>query len=318
MKEPSAVPLPPPASTLGGETSTVLRLVAAGLSPEAVAERVSNRYDQRVTTDDVRSVLRYAAALMDDGASLLPPAKAAFVDHFQGVLAFATLTQSKAQDAFADASASFPSFRSARPSTEDLDRLRRLSHRVIRSYLGDCSDFTAFPEAERPEQRSVALQYAEAVLRQAEVIARLNGLGDDAPLQTALPIPDRNRIAEFLLYRNLRGHFETLDSLVAAWQRLVEALKDHPESVGYEEYDDWLTKRDSLEDALSLLSPGTRKDLEARVRQLDERFLEATHATPSVIKPASPWEPERWWWYRIPHRLGKHFQDRLDDLASAS
>ena len=299
---------------LRAEKSTVLRLLAAGLSPDAVAERLSGRFDQRLTAEDVRTVLRYAAALMDDGAALLPPAEAAFVDHFDGVLAFATLTQGKPRGRAGDASASLPVFGGSRPSAETLGRLRRLSRTVISAYLADTPELADAPSAKHPEQRSVALQYAEALLRQAEVIAGLNDVGDDAPLQASLPAPDRNRISEFLLYRNLRGTFETLDTLVAAWQRLIEALEDHPESLIPEEYNNWLDKRDSLEDALSLLSPGARRDLEARVRRLDDRFLEGTDATQSTIKPTSPWTLQRWWWYRVPHRLDRRFQNRVENL----
>ena len=149
-------------------------------------------------------------------------------------------------------------------------------------------------------------------------MARLNNLGDDAPLQTALPAQERNRIAEFLLYRNLKGNFETLDSMVAAWQRFAETLRNHPESLGHEEYDDWLTKRDSLEEALSLLSPGTRKDVEARVRRLDERFAGATRAVSTSIRPHSPWRPQRWWWFRVPRDMGESFRARLEHVAPAA
>jgi hypothetical protein len=212
------------------------------------------------------------------------------LDDFHAVVAFAALTRGKPQSG------------SMTPPA-DLDRLRTLSERLIGRYLGDDGEANYTPGDPDSQQHSVALQYVEAVLRQGEVIQRLKGLGDDAPLHTALPEPDRKRTDEFLLYRNLRGTFETLDSLIAAWQRLGAALKDRPESLLYEEYDDWLTKRDSLEDVLSLLSPATRDDLEANVRRLDERFLEATRPVRTSIKHRSPWAPQRWWWYRVPNGL---------------
>jgi hypothetical protein len=317
VKEPGAERLPPPRG-LEGERSTILRLLAAGLSLEAITERFSDRSDRRVTTDEVRTVLRQAATLMEEGASLLPPAQAAFVDHFPAVLAFATLTRSTPQGGSADASASLRGFSSSRPSVEDLGLLRSLSHRAIRAYLDEDDELSDLPGAGQPAQDSVALQYAEAVLRQAEVLARLNDLGEEAPLQTALPRPDRVRIDEFLLYRNLRGRFETLDSLVASWQRLIHALEAHPQSLQYEEYDNWLTVRDSLEDALSLLPPASRRGLEARVRPLDEGFVEATHAVPSTIKPTSPWRAQRWWWYRVPHPIHNDFQNRLESHAASA
>ena len=314
MSEPEALGSHPQVAGFGVEKSTVLRLFAAGLSPEAIAQRVSDRFDQRLTTEDVRTVLRETEVLMQGGASLLPPAEAAFVDQFPAVLAFATLTRPKPQGGSVDASAGFRGLRSSRPSADDLARLGRLSHRLIGRYLDDGGEVSDPGGAGQPEG-SVALQYAEAVLRQAEVIARLNALVEEAPLQAALPAPDQNRIVEFLLYRNLRGHFETLDSLLAAWERLIDALTDHPESLLYEEYVDWLTKRDSLKDALVLLSPGSRSNLEARVRELDERFLQATKAIPTTIDPTSPWTPRPWWWYRIPQRLDKDFKTRLENLG---
>jgi hypothetical protein len=312
------MPLPSPAPELGSEHSTVLRLLAAGLSLEAVAERLSHRSDRRVTTDQIRSVLRHTAGLMDDGASLSPPAEGAFLDHFQGVIAFARLAQGTERAAPAHSSSGVPDVGSYRPTTEDLHALSRLARRVIREHLGEGDEFTDLPDAGRSEQQSVALQYAEALLREAEVVARLNDLGDDAPLQTALPPADRNRIADFLLYRNLRGKFETLDSLVAAWQRFAGALEDHPETLVQDEYNDWLMKRDSLEEALSLLSPGPREDLQTRVRTLDERFVGATRGVSTSIRRASIWRPQRWWWFRVPRHMGDSFRIQLEHFAPAA
>jgi hypothetical protein len=259
-------------------------------------------------------VLYETAALLEAESPLTPPAEAAFVAHFRAIVAFGALTRGKLRALQADETSLLPT--SATPSASELDGVRRLSQKLIRTYLEGGNEPTNLPETGRPDRESVALQYAEAVLRQEEVIQRLQTLGEGSPLQVALPEPDRERANEFLLYRNLRGPFETLDSLLTSWEQLVDALQDHAESVLYEEYDNWLTKRDSLEDALLVLSPASRKDLEVRVRVIDEGFVEVTQAVPTSVKPAAPWRPQRWWWYRVPARLDKHFQHRVDQLRS--
>jgi hypothetical protein len=291
MEDPSVTPPQPLA-----DPSSVLRLLAAGCSPQRVAERLSEGFDEHWTISDVWSVLRETAVLLEAEAPLSPPAEAAFHDHFEGVVAFATLTRGDAGS----------------PSPPELDRLRALARRVVQRYLDAGDDATHVATTVIPPgQQSVALQYAEAVLRQSEIMRRLASLGEGEPLQAALPEPDRRRVDAFLLYRGLRGRFQTVDSLVDGWQRLVDGLNDHPESILYEEYEDWLIQRDSLETALSLISPAPRGALELRVRELDQGFLATTRPAGSSIKTTSTWRAGPWWWFRVPSRMSESVEARV-------
>jgi hypothetical protein len=276
------------------EKNSLLRLLAAGSEPDAPA-------------DDVRTALRQAADLVARERPLLPPAEAALVDGLPGVLIFAAMTRSGAPVPTADA---YAGLKATRPSAHDLESLHELSKRVLGALL-QTERFAEEVQGIPPEQQSLGLQYAEAVLRQAEVVTRLEKLGSDAPLQSGLADPERERVDAFLLYRNLRGRFQTLDSLVASWRRLARLLADRPQSLQFEEYCDWLVRRDDLEEILMLLSPTTRRDIERGIRDLDERFAQSTISTPVAVRRASPWSAQRWWWYRRPEPIAPDFLARL-------
>lgn len=129
------------------------------------------------------------------------------------------------------------------------------------------------------EEHNVALQYAAAIARQAEIVETINGLrAEDAPLQFALPEAERRRINDLALYRGLLGPFQTLDSRVDSW-------------------------RDFLDQALSALSPEAREHVMEIVAQLDERFLTTTREVPDPVQRPQPWQAQGWWWFRAPARM---------------
>jgi hypothetical protein len=240
-------------------------------------------------SNDVEAVLRETAALIGEKA-LLPPAQAALLGK-PGVEA----------------------------SVSELDAVRSLSERILRAYLAGPSDSSLQPDPKGQKDHYAALRYAEALVRQEEVLEALSRLDSGtAPLYAGLTGADRKRVDEYLLYRNVRGRFETLDSLVDLWERSVVWADDSGESYTHDEYVDRLTSRDSLEEARSLVSPAARETLDRRVRPLDERFFDATRAVSDSISPCSPWRPQRWWWFRVPRVLGRHFQERLEHVAPAA
>jgi hypothetical protein len=301
------------------ERSTVIRLLAAGVPPSGIVDRLSKRSEphQGFSPEDLKSVLSDAGVALKE-KRLLPPAETAFTEGFGAVLALASLSQEKPRLSPAE-TASMHGDRRIRPTATDLDELRTLAQRLIHAYL---ARDPASPEYPRPKTRvrhNIALRYAEALLRQEEILDGLEQIDPQAsPLQAALTGTDRGSIEGFLLYRNLMGRFETLDSLADQWERSVIWVENDPASYGHEDFSDRLISRDSLEDALGLLSPRSRRGLEHRIRLLDERFFAATQAVSVSTRPCSPWCSQRWWWFRVPRLLGESFQHRLRHVAPAA
>jgi hypothetical protein len=203
--------------------------------------------------------------------------------------------------------------------TSELASVRSLSERVLDALITESPDPArlADPRCERARQN--ALRYAEALVRQEEVLEAVGRLdSSSAPLQAALTGRDRDRITDFLLYRNIQGRFETLDSLTNRWDHTVAWVEKRAESLTHDEYVDRLIGRDWLDDALSLLAPTGRAALEVHVRSYDDRFSRATNELSASIKPPSPWRYQRWWWFRVPPRMGEHFRTRLESVAPAA
>src|SRR5215213_608546 len=271
--------------TLSVEKSTAVRLLAVGLSPEVIVERVAHPHD----------VLADAAVLMSERL-LLPPSEAAFVDGFAVFLTMAMLTRDRGLRPGAAYAAALDDPRS-RPSAADLAAMKELSQRLTNAFLANDRDSADFPKTRSDERHGVALRYVEAFLRQEEVIEALGTIGaQNAPLHAALTDSERQRVDEFLLYRSIRGRFHALDSLVGEWRTLVTALETHPDFIDRDEYVNWLIARDHLADALSLL----RDAVEPHnvVRGLDERFCVATRPLARSVHRRSPWQRQGWWWFR--------------------
>lgn len=285
---------PPSGREPAFEESAVLRLLAVGVPPAVVIERMSERRKPGFSIDDLRAVLAHAATLAHE-RRLLPPAQAAFFGR-------TLLPPAGAVDKEPGVEL----------SVSDLDALRSLAIDLIGKYLAEESDATEMPQPKHVAMQSAALQYAEALLRQQEVIEDLHQAArDESSLHATLTGTDRTRIEELLLNRGGKR----LDSRLDGWRQGVERVESDPDFIVFEVYEDRLVARDNLEDALSLLTPPARHVLEQRVGPLDERFLQATRELPTSIRPRSPWQPQRWWWYRAPSRLGEHFKDRLEQLA---
>jgi len=259
------------------------------MSLAAIENRLSSERSrpQAGVRRDLKAILTDATALVRE-KSLLPPAEAAFIEK-------------------------------NREASLELQSLRSLAECLLRACISQFSDSSVLPDPKREQTHYTALRYAEALVRQEAVLEALGRMNSsNAPLQNDMTGPDRNRIDDFFLYRNVKGRFETLDSLIDLWERSVAWVKDKAESYLYEEFVDRLISRDSLEDALSLLSPTGRQTLESRVRSLDERFVHATRPASSSIRPRSPWRPQRWWWFRVPSPMGVSFRDRLEHVAPAA
>jgi hypothetical protein len=203
----------------------------------------------------------------------------------------------------------------AKVSVSDTEALRSLAISLIDRYLDESVDSDDPPDPKNNPMHSAALQYVEAVLRQHEIVEDLNRASTDpSSLHAALTDPERSRVHEVLL--NCGGL--RLDSLLDRWQRVVEHTQNTPESLGFEEYENWLRARDVLGDVMSVLSPSSREILESRVRPLDESLWRATREVPSSIRPVSPWRPQGWWWYRVPRRVATSFNERLADVAPSA
>jgi hypothetical protein len=216
---------------------------------------------------EIERALSRAAALVKDG-TLLPPAEAAFLE---------------------------------KPHV-GLDSTESLGPAALRLLEAQLSGAPK-PGGEGEEKIGpyVAYRYAEALLRQEEVLEALSRVNDlNAPVQAGLPEADRARLDDYLLYRNVGGRFETLDSLLVRWARAIASLEATPESWIPDIYVDWLHTRDALEDALSVLSPVVRHTVESGVRSSDEAFLTLTRSRPRAFSPASRWRLRRWWWFREP------------------
>ena len=296
----------------------MLRLLGGGSSIEDVVGRFSKRLDEdpRLVRELVHESLVHAAKVVRE-QSLLTPASAAFIEGLGAVRALAALTQDVPRLSPAEAARAADAHdRIGADPQQDLSDLRALSARVLDAYLTTATGSTECPRPRQVERDSIAMQYAEALVRQEEVVDSLTALSTaEAPLQAALPTADRKRLDEFLLYRGLRRPLETLDTLLTGWRCLVERLDEGGKSLSYEEYEDWLFRRDSLEDALSLLSPTAQVPLEAQVHVLNRRFSLATLALATSIRPASRWRLQPWWWYRVPDPPGDGFYKRLKSLS---
>jgi hypothetical protein len=285
------------------QKSAVLRGLAVGVPLARIPERASKR-TEGVSADEVRAVLADAAVLVRDG-SLLLPAEAAF----------------RAKSLLPPAGPLPGETPPVERSHSDFGRLRSLAEQLLRAYVESGGESSGFPDPEHIASHSAALQYAEALVLQQEVIDALGAAAsDESSVHAALTKSDRSHIDELMLYWGVRGHaFTTLDGLIEAWHGFVGRVERTPgTSYDYEDFEVRLIDRDSLEDAISLLTPDGRGPLESRVRPLDERFLHVTRPVSSSIRPPLPWAPQRWWWYRVPSRLGEHFKHRLEHLAPAA
>lgn len=275
------------------DTRGLLRLLAAGLSPPAIAARRTEGSHADISESDVRAALAGVDVLVRD-TPLLSPARAGFLGR-----------------RLLPPAGAFGGSPGIDVSVEHLDELRTLAVSLLTAHATHQETDPAEPTAQpAPSMRSAALQYAEAILAQAELIDTLeHAAGDDNSLHAALDPRDRLRLRDVLLYRG------RTEPLTARWTRGVDAIQRRSPCVIHETYIDGLSARDAIEEAAGVLSPVGRATLDRRVRPADERLVNATRAVASSVCPSEPWRPQPWWWYRLPRDLSQSFRERLQHVA---
>jgi hypothetical protein len=281
--------------------------LSRGTSPGDLVEHLNGRRDLEgtFTSDDVRTVPVGAARRLRDVA-MLPPVEAGFLRQTVWITPGVTVEEAIAHP---------------RPlSASDLPELRALAAERIEGYLAEGRDLIDPSDPELTLWQSIALQFAAALVRQDETIAAMRKIAaDPSSLEAQLTGTDRVRIDGLHLKGNDGWHLWTLDGSLHSWEHFVGGLlATRPELEVWEPYESHLQGRDGLEDIVSLLSPVGREPFEARLRPADERFLASTRGVSEPIRTPEPWEPRRWWWYRVPLRLGEHFAPRLWGLAPAA
>jgi hypothetical protein len=155
----------------------------------------------------------------------------------------------------------------------------------------------------------LALRYAAATMQQEGVFRRFAEVKPESdPFHASLSDGDKARLEAYLLYLGIRGGpIRTLDSLIDAWSRLVDIMEHGDEHWMCEEHTNSLDGRDHLEIAMSLLTPTESQEVRAHVGTFDQRFFNATRPTPRSLRPHEPWQPQAWWWFRLPQQIGESF-----------
>jgi hypothetical protein len=274
-----------------------LRILALGARYEEVGGRIAKSFKRPFTGEDLRAVLVGAAVLTRE-TPLLAPTESAFLRRH-----------------LLPPAGAFEDEPGIELSVADLDDLRSLAGELIDSYLAAEDESSERPDPRHVAMQSAALQYAEAILHQQDVLDELGRARlDDTSVHAQLPTADHRRVEDFLLFTGGK----TLDTWIDSWQGCVGWVEDDPEHIVFEPYEPRLRTRDGLATAVSLLTPTSRTFVESQLAPLDERFARATREVSTSIRPPSPWKPQPWWWYRVPSRLGEHFKSRLEYLAPAA
>jgi hypothetical protein len=265
----------------------IVRSLAHISTPEHAAEHmppyIRDRLAPEAAVGAVETVVAHAADLTRKWR-LLPPAEVVFL-------------------------------REHRRDVSELDAVRALASRLLESLL-DPDNLP--PEEIRAEDRKTAFYYAAALLKQERVLRAVTRARSEAPtLDGALSGMDRKRVEDLLLSRSMSGPVNTLARLMSVWQHLVEQI-ERDRDMGYEDYEQALIARDYLEDAVSLLSPDAREGLDVQLRPLDEGFAAGTGSLATSIRPSASWEPQPWWWFRVPRPMGDSFQARLEHVSPAA
>jgi hypothetical protein len=257
--------------------STILRLLSLGMTPRAVAERISVRATGRLDPDDIREILHARAHEVRD-VRLLPPARDAFLHR-----------------------ALAPPANAAADVGVTVDNLDRVAATAASMLSGEISPDTPV-EAADDTTRSVALQYAERVIRQREIHDDFDAAAaDETSLHSRIGAVDRQRIYEYAVARN----GTRLDTRVDRWRRIAATIADHPESLLPEEYRDILSQRDALDEIRSSLLPASQRLLDQHLADADDAFVAATQPVPA--RPNGPWTPLGWWHFRAPEGVAEDF-----------
>jgi len=105
---------------------------------------------------------------------------------------------------------------------------------------------------------------------------------------------------------------EHLLGLIEEWSSVVAEIEQGYKLTIYDYIND-ITVRDDIAEMMQLLTEAGKSRLAEWVDPIDERFLRATREVPLPVSYPSAEPRDRWWWYRIPKRLG---EDLASDLCS--
>lgn len=259
--------------------STILRLLSLGMTPRAVAERISARSTGSLNPDDIREILHGRAREVRD-VHLLPPARDAFLHR----------PLAPPANAAADVGV----------TAANLERVAATAATIL---SGEILPDTPIEAADN-RIRSVALQYAERVVRQREIRDDFDAAAaDEKSLHSRIGAQDRERI-----YEHAIAHDGTrLDARVNRWRHIAATISEHPESLLPEEYRDILTQRDALDEIRSSLLPASQGLLDEHVADADDAFVAATRPLPEPLSADRPWTPLGWWRFRIPKGVSEEF-----------
>jgi hypothetical protein len=274
--------------------STIIGSLALGKPVSEVTERVARRQggDAELAAESVkRSLERALSALRVD--RLRPEGEAGFLK--ESFLLPGTVSDRH--------------WKGGQLDLEDLEPLRAHALSLIEELRTTGQVPASLLDAETAGRSSLAMRFAQRLLQQEEGTETLEAASHDPKSVHSLLAPSDQRLINAALLA--RGEVLLLDYRIKRWESLARALSSHPEDLLHEEFEDFLQTRDHLEDLLGLLSPVSRPAVEEPVRELDVRFLESTHPVEVSLRPHKPWQPQRWWWYRVPSRVGDSFKARL-------
>jgi hypothetical protein len=102
-----------------------------------------------------------------------------------------------------------------------------------------------------------------------------------------------------------------LIGLLENWSDVV-AYIERGYNLTIEDYENDIWRRDDIDEVMQLLSEAGRKAYAELLAPIDERFVQATFEVPIPISPLAEGSLERWWWRRVPKRMG---DDMLEWLS---
>jgi hypothetical protein len=98
----------------------------------------------------------------------------------------------------------------------------------------------------------------------------------------------------------------TLDKVSQDWMRFVAAVESGYDDCIYE-YTNDLSLRDILQELSDLLPDALQQKLTRWLQPWDERFRHATQPSQRPLRQEVG--RPRWWWSRIPMRMGRQLED---------
>ncbi|HWB70869.1 MAG TPA: hypothetical protein VG452_01525, partial [Egibacteraceae bacterium] len=163
-----------------------------------------------------------------------------------------------------------------------------------------------------PELIRGAAAYGTVLARDEVLPPALPEALDERALRDLLEPADGRLIDDLYRYRHAgRGTLPSPEREYKTWRSLVEEVEtgqfnDLDEYLGV-----YLPRRDLLEEAVSLVSPPSQDRLLGVIRPWDRRFDAATRPVEQALLTRPPWQPLRWWWYRVPKRCGPYMAEAL-------